>query len=298
MQEAEFLLGVDGGGTDCRARLCDRSGTVLGEGRAGPANLRLGVETSFGAVLDAVRQCLTAVGLDQRALRDTVACIALAGATEPHELEAARARKLPFRRALITSDAHAACIGAHRGADGGIVIVGTGSIGWAIVGGRHYRVGGWGLPLSDEGSGAWLGAEAMRRVLTAHDGRVAWSGLLRELFDRFGGDAHAIVRWAARATPRDFGALAPAIIAQARRRDSEAVALLRRAAEHLDVVAARLVALGAGRLALMGGLAPHLEPWLSDDTAGHLVQPAGDALSGALHLARAEAAVLHPEVAA
>ena len=72
----------------------------------------------------------------------------------------------------ITTDAHAACVGAHRGRDGGVIIVGTGSIGWAKLNGRHYRVGGWGLPVSDEGSGAWLGREALRRVLWAHDGRV------------------------------------------------------------------------------------------------------------------------------
>lgn len=298
MVESQFLLGVDGGGTGCRARLCDPGGALLGEGRGGPANLRLGRETSFAAVMQAVRQCLTAAGLTELALRDTIACIALAGATEPDELAAARSRKLPFRHALITSDAHAACVGAHCGADGGIVIAGTGSIGWAIVAGRQYRVGGWGLPLSDEGSGAWLGAEAMRLVLQAHDGRGKWSGLSRELFDRFGGDPHAIVRWAARAAPRDFAVLAPTIVDYAARRDGDALALLRRAAGHLDTIAERLLAVGAGRLALMGGLAPHLEPWLSHGTRRHLVPPAGDALSGAIRLARREAASLRPEVAA
>ena len=297
MPGSEFFLGVDGGGTGCRARLCNRSVTVLGEGRAGPANLRLGIEASLAAVLDATRRCLAVAGLPERTLRDTIACVALAGATEPDELAGARARKLPFRHTMITSDAHAACVGAHRGGDGGIVIAGTGSIGWAIVAGRQYRVGGWGLPLSDEGSGAWLGAEAMRCALRAHDGRMAWSGLLRCLFDRFAADPHCIVHWAAAATPGDFAALAPTIIEYARRQDTEGMALLHRAAEHLDGVASRLVALGADRLALMGGLAPHLEPWLAEGTRCHLVSPAGDALSGALHLARSEAAALQPETA-
>ena len=298
MPGSDLFLGIDGGGTGCRARLSDHAGRVLGEGRAGPANLRLGIEASLGAVVAAARQCLAAAGLPERALRDTVACIALAGATEPGELAGARTRKVPFRHAIITSDAHAACVGAHCGRDGGIVIAGTGSIGWAIVAGRPYRVGGWGLPLSDEGSGAWLGAEAMRLVLRAQDCRLAWSELLRCLFDRFAADPHCIVRWAAAARPGDFATLAPTIIEYARRRDSEAMALLHRAAEHLDAIASRLVALGADRLALMGGLAPHLEPWLAVGTRRHLVPPAGDALSGALRLARNEVAASQPEAAA
>ena len=207
---------------------------MLGEGRAGPANLRLGMEASLAAVVDAARQCLGAGRALERVLRDTVACLALAGATEPDELAGARTRKLPFRHAIVTTDAHAACIGAHCGHDGGIVIAGTGSIGWAIVAGRQYRVGGWGLPLSDEGSGAWLGAEAMRRVLRAYDGRIAWTELLRCLFDQFAADPHCIVRWAATARPGDFATLAPTIIEYARRSDSEPMALLHRAAEHLD----------------------------------------------------------------
>jgi glucosamine kinase len=166
-----LLLGVDGGGTGCRARLTDTAGTLLGSGAAGPANIRLGLETAFSAVRDAARQCLAEAG---RSSDDApiIACLALAGASEPAEAAAAQSYpNHPFQRMLITTDAHAACVGAHGGRDGGVVIVGTGSIGWAILGGRHYRVGGWGFPVSDEGSGAWLGCAALRRALAALDGR-------------------------------------------------------------------------------------------------------------------------------
>src|SRR5947209_5839300 len=137
-----LLLGVDGGGTNCRARLASRDGRVLGEGKSGPANIRLGLDLAMAAVLDAARQALGCAGLPETALRSTTACLALAGATEPEELAAARACKLPFARTLVTADAHAACLGAHRGGDGGIVVIGTGSIGWAVIGGRQHRVGG------------------------------------------------------------------------------------------------------------------------------------------------------------
>jgi glucosamine kinase len=36
---------------------------------------------------------------------------------------------------IVTTDAHAACVGAHRGEDGGIIIIGTGTVAWAMLAG-------------------------------------------------------------------------------------------------------------------------------------------------------------------
>lgn len=289
MKTETLLLGVDGGGTRCRARLCAASGEVLAEALAGPANIRFGLEESMAAVREAAQRCLEQAGFSGGDIRQITACLALAGASEPTHLAAAQEWKHPFARTIVTTDAHAACIGAHRGEDGGGVVVGTGTVGWAVLGGRRYRVGGWGLPVSDEGSGAWLGCEALRRVLWAHDGRIAWSDLTRTLFRQFHCDPHAIVRWSATAAPRDFGVLAPRIVEHAHRNDPVASELMQLAAAHIDALAARLVAAGAERIALNGGLAPHIMPWLSPETQAHLVAPAGDALDGAIALARAAA---------
>ena len=286
MSKNELFLGVDGGATRCRARLCDASGLKLAEAQAGPANIRLGLQEAFASVLDVTLNCLEQAHLSSQDLPRITACLALAGATEPGDLAAATSHQQPFGRAILTSDAHAACVGAHDGRDGAVVIVGTGSIGWAVVRGRHHRVGGWGLPTSDEGSGAWLGCEALRRVLWAHDGRIAWTPFLRAVFERFGSDAHAIVSWVSHAPPRDFGSLAPIVVERAAHHDPAAVELMRLAGTHLDAVAARLNLLGATRLALLGGLAPAMEEWLSVETRRHLVPSAGDAVDGALQLAR------------
>lgn len=284
-----LLLGVDGGGTRSRARLCALSGQVLGEATAGPANLRLGLEQSFNAVLDATAQVLHQAGLPSSHVRRIAACLALAGASEPTSLAEAQAHAHPFRKVLVTTDAHAACLGAHGGRDGGVVVVGTGAIGWAIIKGCTFRVGGWGMPISDEGSGAWLGGEVLRRVLWALDGRVAWTGLLRSVAAGFGHDPHAIVRWTQTASPRDFAALAPLVFAHAGQSDMAAAELLTLAAGHIDALAQRLLEAGATRLAMVGGCAPFLAPWISGETKSHLVEPAGDAMSGAINLARSAA---------
>jgi glucosamine kinase len=281
-----LLLGIDGGGSGCRARLCTLSGETLSEGAGGPANIRFGVEQSFASVLQATTQCMTGAGLAPRDIKRVVACLALAGASEPSHLEAARRHQHPYRSAIFVTDAQAACVGAHGGRDGGIVVIGTGTIGWAELDGRQYRVGGWGWPISDEGSGAWLGCEALRRTLWAHDGRMTWTPLLQSLFGRFRSDPHAIVRWMTGALPRDFATLAPEVVAHAARNDPVAVELLRLAGGHIEGLAQRLVALGVDRLSLVGGLAPAIEPWLSHPTRCHLVAPQGDTVAGALQLAR------------
>jgi glucosamine kinase len=133
--------------------MCDLSGRILGEGETGPANLRLGLQQSFSAVVAAAEQCVGQAGMPRSTLGRIVACLALAGASEPGHLAAAQNGRHPFRKAVITTDAHAACIGAHGIRDGGIVVVGTGAVGWAVVKGKTHRVGGWGLPVSDEGGG-------------------------------------------------------------------------------------------------------------------------------------------------
>jgi glucosamine kinase len=240
---------------------------------------------AFAAVLDAAAQCLTAADLPSTALARTAACLALAGASEPDQLAAARRHELPLARTVITTDAEAACVGAHGGRDGAIVIIGTGSIGWGLVGGQRHRVGGWGLAVSDDGSGAWLGREAIRRTLSAHDGLVAWTPLLDAVFARFGDDPHAIVRWTASARPGDYGDIAPLVIDHAASGDIAALDLARLAAGHIDALIGQLGVLGARRVALTGGLAAAIEPYLPTETRQSLVSPQGDALTGALRIA-------------
>jgi glucosamine kinase len=292
-----LLLGIDGGASGCRARLCTLAGDRVGEGAGGPANIRLDLEQSFASILEAASQCLDEAGMSARDLERTVACLALAGLTEAGWRKVAVQQPHPFRKAVFVPDAQAACVGAHGGRHGGIVVVGTGSIGWAQLNGRQCRVGGWGWPISDEGSGAWLGGEALRQALWAHDGRIPWTELLVALFARFRSDPEAIVRWMTAAGPRDFATLAPEIVAHAAAGDGVAAELMRLAGQHVDALAQRLIACGAERLSLVGGLAASIEPWLAPRTRRRLSAPLGDAVDGALQLAReaAERELNHDE---
>ena len=117
-----LFLGVDGGGTRCRARLTEVDGRMLGEGIAGSANIRLGLNESLSAVREAADQCLRQAGSTYRG-HAIVACLALAGACEPVTLTQAQTAPLPFDHVTFSSDARAACMGAHAGSDGGISLL-------------------------------------------------------------------------------------------------------------------------------------------------------------------------------
>jgi glucosamine kinase len=281
-----LFAGVDGGGTGCRARIEDAEGRVLGTGIAGPATLRLGPECALAELEKACRAALADAGLDADALDALHVGAGLAGIGRKGLGEQLAVRPHAFRSIVYAHDATTACLGAHGAREGGIVIVGTGSIGFAVVGGREVRVGGYGFPISDEGSGADLGLHAIRLALRAHDQRAAATSLTGDVMARFHNDAYEAVAWMDRASATDYATFAPLVMRHADAGDPVARRIVRDAAEQIDELVRRLLECGATRVALLGGLASPMQPWLAPDVQRRLVPVEGDAVDGALHLAR------------
>ena len=285
-KNARLFIGVDGGGTGCRARIEDAEGRVLGTGIAGPAAVRLGIDRSVMAVESACRAAVAEAGLKSDALAQIDAGVGLAGIGRKGVLEDLVARPHPFRSVIYVNDANIACIGAHGGHDGGIVIIGTGSVGLVVVKGQEARIGGYGFPISDEGSGADLGLHAIRLALRANDGRALVTSFTREVMARFHDDPFEAVAWMDHATATDYATLAPLVMRHADAGDPVGRRIVRDAAEQIDELVRRLIEFGAPRIALLGGLASSIEPWLAPDVQRRLCPVEGDAIAGALHLAR------------
>ena len=281
-----LFLGIDGGATHCRARIVDAGGRTLGEGRGGTANPRYGLTAAFDEIVTASRQALAAAGLPDAACASLHAGLGLAGTGQRRDREEVLAHPHPFATLTLATDAHVACLGAHAGGDGAILILGTGSCGWAIVADQPHRIGGLGFPISDHGSGAWLGLSTIRRALLADDGVEPATPLSKAVMARFDDDTDAAVSWQSGAQPKDYAALAPLVVEHAKASDPLAVELMRSAAADAARLAEALLATGTSRLVLMGGLAPHIEPWLAAPLREKIVEPAGDALDGAILLAR------------
>lgn len=281
-----LFVGIDGGGSGCRARIEDAKGCLLGTGIAGPAALRIGIDRALAEVEKACRLALDEARLGPNALGSAYAAVGLAGVGRKGLLQKLVQRPHPFRSVTYAHDAAIACVGAHGARDGGIVIVGTGSIGFAVIGGREIRIGGYGFPISDEGSGADLGLQAVRLALRAYDERAVATSLTREVMNRFQNDPFEAVAWMDHATATDYATFAPLVLRHADAGDPVARRILRDAAEQVDELVRRLSECGAPRVALLGGLASSMEPWLSPDVQRRLVPVEGDAVDGALHLAR------------
>jgi glucosamine kinase len=281
-----LFIGVDGGGTGCRARVADAHGTTVGTGHSAPAAVRLGIERALAAVLAAARGAAADAGLPPETLAKMHAVVGLAGIGRKSVLEKLKARPHPFRAVRYFNDATIACIGAHGGRDGGIVIAGTGSVALALVNGREIRVGGYGFPVSDEGSGADLGLRAIRCSLRSSDGRIASTDLTRAIMAHFADDPFETVAWADSATATNYAQFAPLVMDHAERDDPIAREIVTNAAREIDSLARRLAERGVARIALVGGLAHRMEAWLAQDVRRMLVPSEGDAVDGALILAR------------
>lgn len=286
----EYYLGIDAGGTHTRARLVTADGAVVGTGEAGPGNTRIGLPEALGAVEHAYLEALDQAGLDPSHLESVRAGLGIAGLNRRGVLPGLQEHDFPFRSIAFASDAAIANLGAHAGEDGGIVIVGTGSIGFARVGEQVYTIGGYGFPISDEGSGADLGLSAIRRALWARDGRTPHSAMTQEVLDHFHGSAGEIVDWTGRATPADYAAFAPSVMDHAVAGDPIAEEIVQAAALRLDRLIRVLLEKGAPSCCLLGGVAARMRDWLAASIRERLSEPLGDALDGAILLARTRAA--------
>jgi glucosamine kinase len=278
-----YFLGVDGGGSKCRARIRDATGAILGEATGGAANVYQNLAGALDNIQSAAREAATAAGVPTSFLH---AGLGLAGIVTSVGTEKVQGANLPFASVAVDNDAYVALIGAYGGGNGGIVIAGTGSIGLATVNGQRHMVGGWGFQLGDHGSGAWLGHHAVRRAALALDGLLQPTDLINDVLDRTGRTRHELSRWSETATPRDYAAFAPLVFASAARADVQGMTIVIEGASAVSKLGHALLARGAQRLCLLGGLSTVFPPYLDADVRAALVKPEADATDGAIMLAR------------
>jgi glucosamine kinase len=110
--------------------------------------------------------------------------------------------------------------------------------------------------------------------------------LAASVLARFGGDPETICPFQRTAAPGDYAAMAPLVIDAAFGGDKTAIALLQRAGDDLGAMLRRLHAKGVTRFSLIGGLAAFLVAYLPESERVRLSDPVGDAVDGALMLAR------------
>ncbi|HVR71871.1 MAG TPA: BadF/BadG/BcrA/BcrD ATPase family protein [Vicinamibacteria bacterium] len=247
-----YVVGIDAGGTKTVGLLADESGTVLAEARGPGANLQTGGELEVEKVFDDVLETL---GRDHVV---SAVCLGIAGVDRPQDEQVIKGilRRLGHRQsARVVNDAAIALAAGAPDRTGVVVLAGTGSIAYgADRTGKTARAGGYGFLLADEGSGYWLGHQALRAVVRAADGRGPSTRLTGLLFAALevASVPELVPRVYERGLPKHrIAALAP---------------LVQKAHEGGDAVAGELLAQGARELALIarsvaGQLALGPEPY-------------------------------------
>ncbi len=273
-----FFIGVDGGATKCIVRMEDEAGHVIGQASHGSANIRFSVEQAWQSIHAAIVSILQKQNMR---LEDPHvqfhAGMGLAGCEVVSAYQAflhhAHYSSL-FHTLKVISDAHIACVGAHGGRDGAIIIAGTGVVGWQIQAHQTTQVGGNGFPHDDDGGGAWLGLQAVKITFQWLDGRMPASMLATAIFDYFHGDQQHFIDWANQANSAAFAALAPIVIVAAKAGDVVAIHLLQQAADTMHRIHLALIAKTKNKkslpIALGGSIAPLLEPYLHPTLRTHL----------------------------
>jgi len=280
----KYAIGIDGGGTSCRAAVADASGTVLGRGKAGPANIMSDPEGALVNIVAAAGAACEDAGLQASALLASTAVLGVAGANVgPYGARIQAA--LPFAKAQVVTDSLIALQGALGHADGIVGAFGTGSVYSARRNGRVHDIGGWGFIIGDQASGARLGRDLLEMSLLSHDGVRPATPVTRIVMEQFGNDPQRVVAFAHDAKPKDFAGYAPLIFDHAAQDDAVALEIIRKAASDIDQNLDALLWPECRGICLLGGLAGSYRFWLRPAHQSLLVDPKGDALQGAVSLA-------------
>ncbi len=284
----DYVVGIDGGGTSCRAAVADGQGRILAQARSGSANIRTDLEGARANIMAAVGEAAEEAGVAVAALADSVAVLGLAGGNVGDYSVRLKAM-LPFRRSIVVNDGLIALHGALGRNDGAIAIVGTGSVFVSRRGERIRSIGGWGFQVGDLGGGARLGRQLLEEVLLAQDGVRAGSPLTARVMDMFDGQPGRIVDQVRDATPGFYGSFAPLLVEAAAAGDAVAEDILQAGCRDVERMLDAIVEPDVDRLCLLGGLADTYSQRLGARFRSMLRPPIGDALQGAAAMAAAQA---------
>lgn len=276
------IIAVDGGGTRCRVALDDGRARHMVE--TGPANVTTDFDGSVAQLIAGLDQLAQKAGVPVAALHPLPAFLGLAGIIG-EDIRTRFRNALPLTTLRVEDDRPAALRGALGQRDGVVAHCGTGSFFASQIGGATRFAGGWGAILGDQASARWIGREALRVTLDCVDGLRDRTPLADRLLADLDGHP-GIVRFARRARPSDFGALAPLVTEYADRGDALALDVMASGAAEIAALVPQMGWVPGMAICLTGGIGPHYARYLPAAMQAALIAPEGAPMDGALALAR------------
>lgn len=287
----ELFLGIDGGGSKCKAIVINEDNDILGTGIAGPGNPSYGVEQATNAITQSAKLALENAGLAHIKLNELNAGVGLAGVNLPILFEQMQVWQHPFKQMFLATDILIACLGAHQGQDGAVIISGTGSCGFSYVNGQEFIIGGHGFPQGDKGSGAWFGLQVATQVLLSLDSAIEPSIMNDMLLTKLGcKDDIALVEAIAGKGATQYAQLAHIAFDAAGQGDKIALKIVTEGAEYMNTIARILWKKKPPRMSMIGGISAKLRPWLDTEIQTKLSEPLNSPEVGSVFFARREMA--------
>ena len=244
-----IYVALDAGGTKTQCWVADET-RVLGRATGGTVKIMMvGEEVASARLREVILVACAAADVDAKSVKRT--CMGLAGITS----ESTRAWAERMLGGIVggeldlCGDEEIALDAAFHGGPGLLVVAGTGSnVAGRCSSGAMVSAGGWGPVIGDEGSGTWIGLEAIRAGLRAHD-RGVETCLLREIETHWGlKDMGELIAKANERSRPDFAELAMVVARCAEGGDALAISVLDRAGAEL----AEQVSLAAGKMRAAG----------------------------------------------
>ena len=242
-------LCVDGGQTKTAVVLLDDDGVRIHAWQTRP----LTTPSRPGAIDDLRLMVRGLAGeLRRRLARDgsqppEVACFSLTGYLEGDELVPSTVREevrriLPETEKIQTvPDYVGNWASATRGEPGIVVISGGGAVAYGrTASGDSLRVGGWGHLLGDEGSGYWIGLEAIKAALRSWAGIIPKTALETRVMEALGAedDRRVLGRvYSGSFSEAEIAGLVLLVASLARNDDEPSNRILDEAAYHLAAMA-------------------------------------------------------------
>jgi len=181
-----YVLSIDGGGSKTACLAADENGRLLGFGKSGPINTNyVERDQAVRSMKSAISACLKESGLESKQIETLYISAPIA----PDILEVG-VQSFNIKQVKRAAEGETPRWAARFWVNeriGVTVDAGTGSLarGWSIDG-REAGAGGWGATLGDEGSGYWIGMQAMIAILQSSDGRNSPTKLTKPVLDHFG----------------------------------------------------------------------------------------------------------------
>lgn len=233
---AKIWLTVDGGGTKTEFCACRENGEIVFDSVFGNANYKASSkENVIKNLEDGLDTLLKETTSSRKDIAGTIVALSGLDSETDRKVYLDILKTIGLRENFYLCNDTELVFRSLSSADGICAVAGTGSIACAFNScGMTARVGGWGAPLSDKGSGYWIGAQVVQNMILFLDGQDREARPIyekvRRLYHNCSGAEQCIL---ANLSVQDVASITQSVFECAEEGDKYCLAILHRSEEHL-----------------------------------------------------------------